>query len=115
MFDELFLKHVGDLAFVMNDHLLGQIFYSLNEDCQWHRDWSGALVQMLTADNRSNQKTIQNRIELWRPRALQAVNTFSGLFESNRLGKGEGRFHNLSQQLDDFGTEFLEKLAAERS
>jgi hypothetical protein len=46
MFDELFLKHFSDLALRENDHLPGQIFYSLNEDCQWHREWSQALVQM---------------------------------------------------------------------
>jgi hypothetical protein len=35
MIDDLFLKRASDLALGHNDHLLRQIFYSLNEDCQW--------------------------------------------------------------------------------
>jgi len=38
--DELFMKSVSDLALREDDYLLGQIFYSLNEDCQWQRQWS---------------------------------------------------------------------------
>jgi len=56
MFDELFLKHFSNLALQKNDHLLGQIFYSLNEDCQWHREWSQALVQMAVEDPPANRQ-----------------------------------------------------------
>ena len=41
--DELFMNYVSDLALRQDDYLLGQIFYSLNEDCQWHRQWSESL------------------------------------------------------------------------
>ncbi|MBV8437893.1 MAG: hypothetical protein JOY95_10310 [Silvibacterium sp.] len=114
MVDELFMKHVGDLALGQNDHLLGQIFYSLNEDCQWHRDWSRALVQTLTADNPSNNKIIQNWIKQWRPRALEAVDAFADLFESKPLGQGDTLFHNLTGKIDDFGAECLQNMALER-
>ena len=42
--DELFMRHLSELALSQDDYLLGQIFYSLNEDCQWHRQWSESLV-----------------------------------------------------------------------
>lgn len=41
--DEMFLKHASDFALGQGDHLLGQVFYSLHEDCQWRRQWSQAL------------------------------------------------------------------------
>jgi toluene monooxygenase system protein E len=63
MFDELFLKHFSDLALRENDHLLGQIFYSLNEDCQWHREWSQALVQMAVEDTPSIVVSYRTPIE----------------------------------------------------
>jgi hypothetical protein len=50
---------VRELALGHKDHLLGQILYSLNEDCQWHRDWTRELVQVLTADNPSNKDAIR--------------------------------------------------------
>ena len=115
MVDELFMKHMGELALGQNDHLFGQILYSLNEDCQWHRDWSRELVQVLTADSSSNKDVIGGWITKWRPKALLAVDAFAGLFESKPIGQGENLFHNLTEQIDDFGTRFLESMALERS
>jgi hypothetical protein len=115
MVDELFMKQMGELALGQNDHLLGQILYSLNEDCQWHRDWSRELVQVLTADSPSNKVVIGGWITKWRPKALLAVDAFAGLFESKPIGQGENLFHNLTEQIDDFGAEFLEGMALERS
>jgi len=56
MIDDLFLKHVSDLALREDDYLLGQIFFSLNEDCQWHRQWSESLIQTVIEDNSENRK-----------------------------------------------------------
>ena len=86
-----------------NDHLLDQILYSLNEDCQWHRDWSRERVQLLTADNPSNDEVIGGWITKWRRRALLAVDAFAGLLESKLTGQGESLFHNLTAQIDGFG------------
>ena len=115
MIDELFMKHAGDLALGQNDHLLGQIFYSLNEDCQWHRDWSRELVQLLTADNLSNKDAIRGWVSKWRPRALLAVDAFADFFEANPVGQGDTLFHDLTKQIDNFGAEFLESMALQRS
>jgi toluene monooxygenase system protein E len=78
--DELFMKHLSDVALREDDYLLGQIFYSLNEDCQWHRQWSESLVRMAIEDNTHNRDTIQSWINQWYPLASRAVNRFALLF-----------------------------------
>src|SRR6266704_5697323 len=65
MIDDLFLKRTSDLALGHDDHLLGQIFYSLNEDCQWHRQWTQALVQMAVEDTPANRQVIQSWFDKW--------------------------------------------------
>ncbi len=85
MFDELFLKHFGDLALRDGDHLLGQIFYSLNEDCQWHREWSRALVQMAVEDTPTNRQVIQTWIDTWHPGVVSAVQAFSPTVDNDQV------------------------------
>jgi toluene monooxygenase system protein E len=85
MLDELFLKHFSDLALRQNDYLLGQIFYSLNEDCQWHREWSQALVQMAVEDTPANRQVIQTWIDAWYPGAARAVQAFSSIFDTDQV------------------------------
>jgi toluene monooxygenase system protein E len=72
---------LSELALSEHDYLLGQIFYSLNEDCQWHRQWSESLVRMAIEDNVRNQETIQGWINRWHPLAARAVHAFAPLFE----------------------------------
>jgi hypothetical protein len=79
--DELFMKYLSDLALRQDDYLLGQIFYSLNEDCQWHRQWSECLVRMAIEDNVRNRDTIQGWISQWYPLAARAVHTLAPLLE----------------------------------
>ncbi len=79
--DELFMKYLGDVALREDDYLLGQIFYSLNEDCQWHRQWSESLVRMAIEDNVRNRDTIQSWINQWHPLVTRAVHTFTSLLE----------------------------------
>jgi toluene monooxygenase system protein E len=79
--DELFMKCVSDLALRHDDYLLGQIFYSLNEDCQWHREWTESLIRMAIEDHASNKDTIQAWIDRWHPLAARAVRAFALLLE----------------------------------
>jgi toluene monooxygenase system protein E len=79
--DELFMKCLSDLALIEDDYLLGQIFYSLNEDCQWHRQWSESLIQMVIHDNVANKDTIQAWIHSWYPLAARAVYTITSFLE----------------------------------
>jgi toluene monooxygenase system protein E len=110
MIDELFMKHLSDLALGRNDHLLGQIFYSLNEDCQWHRAWSSVLVRTTLEDNPSNLAVIKGWIDKWRPQALQAVNALTPLFEGQPVGAGEMIFSDLASQVSAFGNEYLDSI-----
>jgi toluene monooxygenase system protein E len=79
--DELFMKCLSELALREDDYLLGRIFYSLNEDCQWHRQWSESLVRMALQDNPQNEEKIQGWIDQWHPLAARAVHAFALLFE----------------------------------
>jgi toluene monooxygenase system protein E len=84
--DELFMKCVSDVALREDDYLLGQIFYSLNEDCQWHRQWSESLARMAIEDHPQNRSTIQAWVNQWYPLAARAVNTFAS-FLGNTLAQ----------------------------
>ena len=75
------MKYLSDVALREDDYLLGQIFYSLNEDCQWHRQWSESLVAMAIEDNVRNRDTIQGWINQWYPLAARAVHAFVSLLE----------------------------------
>jgi toluene monooxygenase system protein E len=79
--DELFMTHVSELALREGDYLLGQIFYSLNHDCRWHRDWTEALTRLLIEENSNNSRVIQGWIEKWHPVAARAVEAFTPLFD----------------------------------
>jgi toluene monooxygenase system protein E len=110
MIDELFMKHISDLALGRNDHLLGQIFYSLNEDCQWHRTWSGALVRTAIEDNPSNVTVIKGWIDKWRPQAMQAIKALTPLFEGQLIGASEITFHDLAAQVTADSNEYLQSM-----
>lgn len=81
LMDELFMNHLSGLALREGDYLLGQVFYSLNEDCRWHREWSQALTRMVIEDNPRNTGTIQRWIEKWHPVAASALQAFAPVFE----------------------------------
>jgi toluene monooxygenase system protein E len=107
MIDDLFLKRTSDLALGHHDHLLGQILYSLNEDCQWHRQWSQALTRTAIEDSPTNRQLIQAWINKWYPSALRAVDAFSSLFEGKRGGPGNPPFHDLTSQIAAFSADYL--------
>jgi len=106
LIDELFLKYTSDLALGQNDHLLGQVLYSLNEDCQWHRQWSQALVQTAIEDTVSNRNVIQVWIDKWYPSALRAVDAFASLFEGKPRGGSLPPFHDVTAQMKAFCSEY---------
>jgi toluene monooxygenase system protein E len=113
MIDDLFLKHTSDLALGHDDHLLGQIFYSLNEDCQWHRQWSQALTQTAIEDTPTNRQVIQIWINKWYPGALRAVDAFSSLFEGKPGGPSMPPFHDLTSQIMAFSADYLRAMGLE--
>ena len=107
LIDELFLKCTSELALGHNDHLLGQIFYSLNEDCEWHRQWSQVLTLTAIEDTPANRQIIQTWINKWYPHAVRAVYAFSALFEGKPGGPGAPPFHDLTSRIVAFSEEYL--------
>jgi toluene monooxygenase system protein E len=79
--DDLFLVQVGRLAQSRGDDLLARVFLSLNEDCQWHREWSAALVQTLLVKDPANRAPLDGWVEKWAPLAQDAVDAFLPLFD----------------------------------
>src|SRR6201997_1010590 len=107
MFDELFLKHFSDLALRENDHLLGQIFYSLNEDCQWHREWSQALVQMAVEDSPQNRDVLQQWITKWYGLGAQAIKALATIWDEQSQ---EPSFESLPGQINRYYVQFLDSM-----
>ena len=107
LMDELFMNHLSDLALREGDYLLGQIFYSLNEDCQWHREWSQALTRMVIEDNSHNRRTIEGWIEKWHPVAARALQAFAPLFEGKLADAQMSPLEGVTQQLDKYYQDYL--------
>jgi toluene monooxygenase system protein E len=100
--DELFMKHLSDLALSEDDYLLGQIFYSLNEDCQWHRQWSRALVGMAIDDTPHNKDVIQGWIAKWYPFALGAAEAFASAFQGKLQPAHGGVIQRANEHYRDY-------------
>src|SRR5713101_6034647 len=107
LMDEVFMNHLSDLALREGDYLLGQIFYSLNEDCRWHREWSQALTRMVIEENSHNSGTIQGWIEKWHPVAARALQAFAPLFEGKLEDAQMPPLEGVTQKLDKFYRGYL--------
>lgn len=110
LIDEIFMNHLSDLALREGDHLLGQVFYSLNEDCRWHRDWSQALTRMLIEDNPQNSRTIQGWIEKWHPAAICALQAFVPLFEGKFEDAHMPPLEGVIQKVDRYYRDYLSSM-----
>ncbi|HSY36498.1 MAG TPA: hypothetical protein VK814_12160 [Acidobacteriaceae bacterium] len=108
--DELFMKHLSDLSLSEEDYLLGQIFYSLNEDCQWHRQWSECFVRIVIEDNRLNTHTIQEWINRWYPLAVRAVQPFARLFADALQQNATPPLQSISESLDCTYRDYLRSM-----
>jgi toluene monooxygenase system protein E len=107
MVDRLFMKHLSDLALQQGDYLLGQIFYSLDEDCQWHRQWSQALVRMAIEDNAQNVAVLQGWVNKWYSLAARAMEALTTVWEKHL--KERSREGVLQQVVQDYG-EYLDSM-----
>jgi hypothetical protein len=111
--DELFMNYLSELALREDDYLLGQIFYSLNQDCQWHRQWSESLVRVTIEDNVRNKDTIQGWINRWYPLAARAVHTLAALFEDASEQTGTALPQDTGDALDGYYRDYLRPLNLE--
>ncbi|HLY11852.1 MAG TPA: toluene hydroxylase [Planctomycetota bacterium] len=104
VFDELFMIHFGELAERSGDPLLGRLFQGLNQDCQWHREWTRTLLRLAIADRPENQGIVRGWIRRWHQEALQAVAPFGSIFEEGdptvgaRFASVMARLHTLCRE-----------------
>ena len=110
LMDEVFMNHLGAVALREGDYLLGQIFYSLGEDCRWHREWSQALTRMVIEDNPRNGGIIQAWIEKWYPVAACAVQAFAPLFEGTLADAQTTPLEGVAQKIDKYYREYLSSM-----
>jgi len=73
MIDQLLMSHYAERAKDAGDYLLFEVFFSLNEDCIWHRQWSGALVTTATLQKKENIAVIRHWVRLWLPRVCESL------------------------------------------
>ena len=111
--DNLFMKYLSDVALAEDDYLLGQIFYSLNEDCQWHRQWSESLVRMAIEDHAHNRETIQAWIDRWYPLATRAVHAFTSLFEDTLEQTKAAPLEQIEPSMDGYYRNYLRSMNLE--
>jgi len=115
LLDEVFMSYLSDLALREGDHLIGQVFYSLNEDCRWHREWSQALTRMVIEDNSQNIGTIQGWIEKWHPLAASALRAFAPLFEGKLEDAPMPPLEGVARKLDNFYRGYLSSMGLQPS
>src|SRR5919108_3608513 len=113
--DELFMTHFSELALCEGDYLLGQLFYSLNEDCHWHREWSQALMRMAIEDNSQNGSTIQGWIEKWHPVAARALQAFAPLFGGKLDHAQMPPLEGVTQKMDDYYRDYVSIMSLQPS
>jgi toluene monooxygenase system protein E len=79
-FDDVFMVRLGTLAQSRGDDLLARVLLSLNEDCEWHRAWTRALVETAIASEPTNRAVLDRWTEVWSPRVRTALEPFRALF-----------------------------------
>ena len=110
LMDELFMNHLSDLALREGDYLLGQVFYSLNEDCRWHREWSQALARTVIEDHPRNTGTIQRWIEKWHPVAASALQAFAPVFEGKLENAPMPPLEAVTQTVNKYYQDYLSSM-----
>ncbi len=81
MIDELLMSRFGSLALREGDYILKEILACLFQDCDWHRQWSRALVGTAVEDRPQNSSVIQGWVDKWTPLTAQAVAALAGALE----------------------------------
>jgi toluene monooxygenase system protein E len=112
-FDELFMKHFGRLARAAGDDVLDRMFFSLNEDCAWHRAWSESLLLTAIRDTPESASAIERWIENWVPRVSRAVSALQPIFDEMSQG-GAGRFATVLNEIEQFGQRYRGPLSGRR-
>lgn len=77
LLDDLFMTRLAGTADRRGDLLLRGLLFSLNDDCEWQRAWTRALVALVLEDNVASRRAVEGWIEKWLPFALRAVRALS--------------------------------------
>jgi len=112
-FDELFMTQFGRLARAAGDDVLDRLFFSLNEDCAWHRAWSESLMLTAIRDTPQSAHVVKGWIENWAPRVGRAVSAFRPVFDEMPPG-GVGRFATVLDEIEQFGQRYRGALFGRR-
>jgi toluene monooxygenase system protein E len=110
LFDQLFMKQLGEVALREGDYLLGQILYSLREDCMWQQRWSQELVRVAMEDAAENKDVIQGWVNKWYGLALPAVGVFLPIFEEKQDPQRRRQAPRTEEQMDAFYAGYLESM-----
>jgi toluene monooxygenase system protein E len=102
-FDELFMTQLGRLARETGDDVLARIFFSLNEDCGWHRDWSRALVLTAVRDTPESATAVEAWIERWESRVIRAIAGFRPVFDGMLTAEPSVNFAAVIDDIEQFG------------
>lgn len=84
LFEYLFMETFAKLALTQQDYLFAQILQTLNDDCQWHQQWSQVFLKILLDYN--NESIILSWLLAWREQILHAIATLAESFKDCDLG-----------------------------
>jgi toluene monooxygenase system protein E len=71
--DGFLMLDLGRHAQQQGDDPLQRLFLSLNEDCEWHRQWSRALLATALRDRPEQRAALEAVIEHWLPPVAKAL------------------------------------------
>jgi toluene monooxygenase system protein E len=71
------VAQLAELARRSGDHVLGNLLFSLDEDCRWHREWSRSLAEVAVAARPENRAPMERWLATWDPLAARAAAAFA--------------------------------------
>lgn len=82
-FDHLLGKHLGQLVRARGDDVVARLLSSLDEDGEWHKSWTTALLAVVVADRDENRTVIEAWVRHWKPMAERAVSSLEEFMASH--------------------------------
>jgi toluene monooxygenase system protein E len=114
LFDQLFMKHLGEVALREGDYLFGQILYSLREDCLWHQQWTHALMRMAMEDTPRNTDVIQGWVDKWYDLASPAMSAFFPILTEKPDAERKRIGPKIPEEMAVFYAAYLESMCLRR-
>ena len=94
LFDRVLMTGLSELGRTRSDPLLVPFLASLDEDCAWHREWSGALCSTALAGHDGNRAVIEGWVRKWVPQARGEVRALDAVFQPDSLADAAVREHD---------------------